>query len=68
MGFRKKPIAGAHASRVIGDLQVWSADIRRSRLNLPRDVRELRIRGTRPIGRDPEGQERGGGSHAAAAP
>jgi hypothetical protein len=27
MGFRKKPIAGAHASRVIGDLQVWSADI-----------------------------------------
>jgi len=27
MGFRKKPIADAHASRAIGDLQVWSADI-----------------------------------------
>jgi hypothetical protein len=27
MGFRKKPMAGAYASRVIGDLQVWSADI-----------------------------------------
>ena len=34
---------------------------RSSRLNLPRDVREPRVRGTRPIGRDPEGQERGRG-------
>ena len=35
--------------------------------SLPRDVRELRVRGTRPIGRNPEGQERGRGSHAATA-
>jgi hypothetical protein len=27
MGFRKKSMAGAHASQAIGDLQVWSADI-----------------------------------------